>query len=173
MLSEARANANDGLLFIDVLGIDAELGTRFDDSRSGYEGYTTGYNRTLIGERVHDLLTAVSYARSLPGVERVHLAGLDRAGPWASLAAVLCTEKLSSLCTNRSWNFSELNDARHRDFLPSALRLGGLDGITAACAPLKVEFTDEAQLSPMMRAAWAAAGAPAPKTAQRGSNRRP
>ncbi|MDE0892717.1 MAG: hypothetical protein OSB14_11095, partial [Planctomycetota bacterium] len=172
MLSEARANANDGLLFIDVLGINDELGTRFDDSRSGYEGYTTGYNRTLIGERVHDILTAVAYATSLPEVQKVHLAGLDRAGPWASLAAALCADELASLSTNRSWSFYELSDARHPDFLPSALRLGGLEGITAACAPLRVEFTDEAQLSPLIHAAWAAAGAPAPKTTSRVSNNR-
>ena len=172
MLSEARANANDGLLLIDVLGINAELGTRFDDSRSGYEGYTTGYNRTLLGERVHDILTAVAYANSIAETKEVHLAGLDRGGPWASLAAVLCAEELASLSTNRSWGFDELSDARHPDFLPSALRLGGLDGIIAACAPLKVEFTDSAQLPPLIRAAWAAAGAHSPKTTLRGSNKR-
>jgi len=163
---EARASASDALLLIDVLGVGGSLGPRFDDSRSGYEGYTTGYNRALVAERVHDLLTAIAYARELAGAGRVHLAGLDRAGPWAILAAALSEDSLSSLVANRSWDFHELVDARHPDFLPGALRLGGLTGVTTACAPLQVEFTDDAPIRPEVRAAWVVAGARPPRVAR-------
>ncbi len=166
MRREARASATDALLLVDALGVGASLGARFDDSRSGYEGYTTGYNRALIAERVHDLLTAVVYARDLPRATSVHLAGLDRAGPWAILAAAISEGALSSLVANRSWSFEELTDARHRDFLPGALRLGGMRGITAACAPLPLELTDPAPLSSEVASAWIAAGAEPPLVAR-------
>ena len=113
-----------------------------------------------------DLLTAVVWARDLAGVTEVHLAGLDRAGPWAVLTAAISEEALSSLVANRSWTFEELSDARHPDFLPGALRLGGMRGITAACAPLSLEFTDPAPLSPEVETAWLAAGAKAPRVAR-------
>ena len=164
---EARASTTDALLFVDALGVGAPLGTRFDDSRSGYEGYTTGYNRALIAERVHDLLTAIVYARDLSKATSVHLAGLDRAGPWAVIAAALSEETLSSLAANRSWTFEELTDARHPDFLPGALRLGGMTGITAACAPLQIEFTDSAPIDPELRTAWVAIDARPPLVAHR------
>jgi len=165
MRQEARASATEALLLIDALGVGASLGTRFDDSRSGYEGYTTGYNRALIAERVHDLLTAIAWARDLPEVTSVHLAGLDRAGPWAVLSAAISEGALSSLVANRSWTFEELTDARHPDFLPGALRLGGMRGITAACAPLSLELTDPKPLSSELTEAWLAAGAKPPRVA--------
>ena len=163
MKSEVSADINEALLLVDVLGVKGPFKARFDDSRSGYEGYTTGYNRSLIGERVHDLLTAISFASSLSEVDEVHLAGTGRAGPWAILTAALCADELASLQTERAWKFHELNDARHQDFLPSALRLGGLEGIIAALAPLPITFSDDAPLSPFIRSAWSASGAPAPK----------
>lgn len=159
---EARASATDALLLVDVLGVDGSLGPRFDDSRSGYEGYTTGYNRALIAERVHDLLTAIAHAHGAARSDRVHLVGLDRAGPWTILAAALAEDSLSSLVANRSWSFHELDDARHPDFLPGALRLRGMTGITAACAPLPIEFTDSAPIDPELRAAWVAVDARPP-----------
>jgi len=162
----ARASAGEALLLVDALGVSEALGPRFDDSRSGYQGYTTGYNRALIAERVHDLLTAIAHARSRAGKGRVHLVGLDRAGPWAVLAAALSKDSLASLVANRSWEFAELRDARHPDFLPGALRLGDMTGITAACAPLGIEFTDSRPISFVLHDAWEAAGAPPPRVAR-------
>ncbi|MCH2107087.1 MAG: hypothetical protein MK291_10640, partial [Planctomycetes bacterium] len=166
MRERARADATEALLLIDCLGVGAEEGARFDDSRSGYEGYTTGYNRALVAERAHDLLTAVAFAGELPGAKSVHLAGLDRAGPWAVLAAALSEGALTSLVANRSWSFKELQDPRHPDFLPGALRVGGMPGITAACAPLQVELTDPAPLDPLVTSAWRAARATPPRVAR-------
>jgi len=162
---DARASAGEALLLVDVLGVGGSLGPRFDDSRSGYEGYTTGYNRALIAERVHDILTAVVYAHDRAGTEKVHLAGLERAGPWAVMAAALSEGAVSSLVANRSWSFDEFSSARHPDFLPGVLRIDGMQGIAAACAPLEIEFTDSAPLCPEVRSAWVAAGAPLPRVA--------
>jgi cephalosporin-C deacetylase-like acetyl esterase len=166
LLRDAHANNGDALLFVDVLGVDGSLGARFDDSRSGYEGYTTGYNRSLIAERVHDLLTAIAHARGRVESGQVHLVGLSRAGPWAILAAALSKDSLASLVANRSWEFADLRDARHPDFLPGALRLGDMTGISAACAPLKIKFTDSRPISSLLNDAWTAAGVPPPRVAR-------
>ncbi len=45
------------------------------------------YNRTNLQERVQDILTAVAYLRTRPGVQTVALAGQGQAGLWALLAA--------------------------------------------------------------------------------------
>jgi hypothetical protein len=161
----SRAHPRDALLLIDTLGVDSPLGPRFDDARSGYEGYTTCYNRSLIAERVHDILTAIAYAHQRSTSHSVHLVGLDRAGPWAILAAALAPDALASLTTNRSWDFTDLHDARHPDFLPGALRLGGMTGITTACAPLAIEFTEDKPITQELQAAWLAAGVELPSVA--------
>src|SRR5262249_16739962 len=57
-----------------------------------YSGYTFCYNRSLLAQRVHDILTAVAYARG--EAKQVHLMGLDKAGPWVVLARALCGDKV-------------------------------------------------------------------------------
>jgi dienelactone hydrolase len=45
------------------------------------------YNRTNLQERVQDILTAIAYLRTRPGVQQVGLVGQGEAGLWALLAA--------------------------------------------------------------------------------------
>jgi dienelactone hydrolase len=59
---------------------DAELPITKHQKQSGYAGYTTCYNRPLLANRVHDILTAVSFARGPLKSKRVHMLGLERAG---------------------------------------------------------------------------------------------
>ena len=39
----------------------------------GYAGYTYGYNRPLLAQRVHDVLTAVAHAKGHEKAKQVHL----------------------------------------------------------------------------------------------------
>jgi len=55
-----------------------------------FAGYTFGYNRPLVSERVADILTAVAYARGLKDTKQIHLVGVGKAGPWVLLARGLC-----------------------------------------------------------------------------------
>jgi hypothetical protein len=69
------------------------------EKNTRYAGYTYGYNRSLLASRVHDILTAVAYARDTMKAKKVHLVGIDRAGPWVVLARALCGDAaLSALC---------------------------------------------------------------------------
>jgi dienelactone hydrolase len=100
-----------------------------------YAGFTWGYNRTLLAERVHDALTAVAYARGLSGVRAVHLAGLGRAGPWALLARALAGGALERTLVEWSWSFAGIRSLEDQDFLPGALRYGDLETFAGLCAP--------------------------------------
>ena len=53
---------------------------------AGYAGYTYGYNQPLFSQRVHDILSAVGYARNCLKARKVHLVGLDGAGHWVLAA---------------------------------------------------------------------------------------
>jgi dienelactone hydrolase len=76
-----------------VLLLDAFLtGERADAAveaarRPPFGKYFSTYNRTDLQERVQDLLTACAYLRSRRDVRSVTLAGLEKAGLWALLAA--------------------------------------------------------------------------------------
>jgi len=136
-----------------------------DARRHGsYVGYTWGYNRTLIGNRVHDLLTAVAFAGSLDGIEAVRLAGAERAAVWVALASALAgggVERTVVALGEAPPAFSASLGVDDPDFLPGALRYGGLPYFLALCAPreLRVVLPPEADLDAVVRAAYEAAGA--------------
>ncbi len=49
-------------------------------------GFTFGYNRSLLANRVHDILTAVAFVKGHEKTKTVDLLGIDKAGPWVLLA---------------------------------------------------------------------------------------
>ena len=51
-----------------------------------YACYTYGYNYPLAAERVHDILSAISFIRHSLKAEKVDLVGLSGAGHWVALA---------------------------------------------------------------------------------------
>src|SRR6185295_14704493 len=53
-----------------VPGGDGAEGTR--PVNNDFPGYTFGYNRTVLAERVHDILTLVAYAREVKQSKFVH-----------------------------------------------------------------------------------------------------
>ena len=55
-------------------------------SNPPYAAFTLGYNRSLVANRVHDLLSVISLARGWEGAKSVRLVGFGEAGPWALLA---------------------------------------------------------------------------------------
>jgi outer membrane protein assembly factor BamB/dienelactone hydrolase len=119
-----------------------------------YAGYTFGYNRPLLAERVHDILTAVGYARDLPGTKRVRLVGLGKAGPWAILARALAMGAVERAYAEvGSFRFEEVKETSDEMMLPGALKYGGLPSFAAlgaphdlwaVAAPGRLDFTREA-----------------------------
>ena len=66
----------------------------------GFAGFTYGYNRPVFANRVHDILTAVAFARDVLKAKTIHLVGWEGAGPWSLLpvhyAATLLSEQPST-----------------------------------------------------------------------------
>ena len=128
-----------------------------------YAGYTFGYNRPLLAERVHDILTAVVYAHHLPGVEHVHLLGEGKAGPWVLLARPLCGDTAvdRTAADANGFRFEKVRRVTDEMMLPGGVKYGGLYALAALAAPgeLYVHNHHGTGSGPWLKGAYAAVGA--------------
>jgi dienelactone hydrolase len=100
-----------------------------------YAGFTFGYNRALVAERVHDILTAVAFAKNYENVRTVHLAGFDKAGPWVLLARGLCGDAVSRTAADlNDFHFDKVQTSGDEMMLPGGLKYG-LSALAALAAP--------------------------------------
>jgi hypothetical protein len=101
-----------------------------------YAGFTFAYNRTLLAQRVHDILTAVAYARDLSKTKTVHLVGFEKAGPWVLLARGLCGDAVKRTAADfHGFRFDKVRTTTDEIMLPGALKYGGLPALAALAAP--------------------------------------
>lgn len=121
----------------------------------GFPGYTFGYNRPLISERVRDIVTALVASRKHPLVKKVHIVGSGEGGAWALLARALVGDTVDRCVVDLGgFSFSKITEATNPNLLPGALRYGGLGGLAslAAPAPLTLSGTGEipaAEMAPL------------------------
>lgn len=130
-------------------------------SSLAYAGYFYGYNRALVAERVHDILTAVAYARGHEKTKTLHLVGFEAAGPWVLLARGLCGDAIARTAADvNGFSFDSVKDFDDEMMLPGALRYGGLLGLAAASAPAEL-YLHNAGAAPgaHLKAAYEVAGA--------------
>jgi dienelactone hydrolase len=141
---------------------EAEMPITKHQKSTGYAGYTTCYNRPLLSNRVHDILTAVAYARGPMKAKRVHLLGLERAGPWVVLARALCGDKVERTAADLDqFRFERILSNADEMMLPGALKYGGLPALSALCAPgeLFLHNTTGTGTDRWLRSAYSAADA--------------
>jgi dienelactone hydrolase len=107
-----------------------------------YAGFTFGYNRSLLANRVHDILTAVAAMRhqkatkGLPSIERIHLVGWEKAGPWVLLARPLCENAVARTAVDcDQFRFDKVRTTNDEMMLPGAIKYGGMSAFGALCAP--------------------------------------
>lgn len=125
---------NAAILAVDVLGTGAFAGAPPMPINKNYAGYTFGYNRSLLANRVHDILTAVAMAKKLG--KTVHLVGFGRAGPWVALARGLCGEAVARTAADfNNFRFGNILSMNDEMMLPGALKYGGLPALAALAAP--------------------------------------
>jgi len=123
------------VLAVDVFGA-GELTTRAPAVNAQYAGYTFGYNRPLVAERVHDILTAIAFAKSHPQTRRVHLVGWESAGPWVVMARALAGDAVSRCAADMNgFRFDSVRTNDDPMMLPGALKYGGMGAFAAMCAP--------------------------------------
>jgi dienelactone hydrolase len=102
----------------------------------GYAGYYYGYNRPLLANRVHDILTAVAMAKGHEKTEKVHLVGFEKAGPWVLLARGLCGDAVARTGADfDGFRFEKVRAPYDEMMLPGAVKYGGLPAFAALAAP--------------------------------------
>jgi hypothetical protein len=113
-----------------------------------FAGYTYGYNRPLIAERVRDILTLATATRKSPDTRTLHLVGSHAAGPWVLLARSRLGDQVARTQVDlRDFSFGALRRTDDPDFLPGALKFGGVGGLLAAAGPVTVEIVNAGEAS--------------------------
>jgi len=151
------------ILAVDVFGVGELTPAKPIGVDKNFSGFTYGYNRTLLGQRVHDILTAVAYARGHDKTKVVHLVGWDKAGPWVLLARGLCGDAvLRTAADAAGFRFDTIKDTSDEMMLPGATKYGGLQALAALAAPAPMSVFNVANedkdgwLEPVYRTAGAA-----------------
>jgi dienelactone hydrolase/pimeloyl-ACP methyl ester carboxylesterase len=117
----------------DVLGVgELALPNGFAVSET-YAGFTYGYNRGLLANRVHDVLTTVGFSRFM-GAKTVHLVGWGEFGPVAVLAKAAVGDGVTKLAADlNGFDFAKITDPADPMMLPGALKYGGLTAYLGLC----------------------------------------
>ena len=138
LVPEARKvlDRKAALLAVDVFETGELKGDKRMAVDKNYAGYTFGYNRPLLANRVHDVLTAVAFAKSREKTKKVHLVGFGAAGPWVLLARGLCGEVVERTAADvNGFRFEKVRQVDDEMMLPGALKYGGLPALAALAAP--------------------------------------
>lgn len=99
-----------------------------------FAGYTYGYNRTVLANRVRDTLTTLAYARRLNGERPAELLALGDAAVWALLARLLAGEAVSRAVLDlNGFDFDQVKRPDDAMMLPGALKYGGIHGFLPLC----------------------------------------
>ncbi len=129
---------------------------------ANFAGYTFGYNRPLLANRVHDILTAVEFARQR-GYRKIHLVGWEKAGPWVVLARALCGDVFGRTAADvNQFRFEQVKATNDPMMLPGALKYGGLSAFAALAAPgeLFLHNASNSGAEEVVRVAYKTAAAP-------------
>jgi hypothetical protein len=106
--------------------------------------YTFGYNHSLFAQRVHDVLTGLSFARTTNPKGRLFLVGLDGAGPWAAAALGVAQDAVVAAAIHTGgFRFGAVTELHSPDFLPGGAKYGDLPGMIAVGMPPKLALAGE------------------------------
>lgn len=107
--------------------------------------YTFGYNHTLFARRVHDVLTAITFACAQnPVRSEVGLIGIEGSGHWASAARAQASEAVTKAAINTAgFRFGHVLDIHSPDFLPGGAKYHDLPGMLAVAAPAQLWLAGE------------------------------
>ena len=136
LVPEAQAilDHKSAILAIDVFGT-GELAAK-PAVNAQYAGFTFGYNRPLVAERVHDILTAIATAKCHPQVRTIHLIGWESAGPWVVMARALAGDAVTRTAADLDgFRFDTIKSNADPMMLPGAVKYGGMAAFAALCAP--------------------------------------
>ncbi len=117
-------------------GQDLEQARTVNNPRE-FAGFTLGYNHPLVAQRVHDVLTLVSFCRNYRDQpQSVHLLGLGEVAPVVAAAAGLAGEAVTKVAIGTDgFRFASITDIRDPKLWPGAVKYGDVPGLLSLCAP--------------------------------------
>jgi dienelactone hydrolase len=132
-------DAGFAVVSCDCLGTGSRKLTKPKAVSAVYAGFTWGYNRPLVAERVHDILTLTTFATTMLKPKLLHMVGWGAAGPWTGLARVLLGDAITRCAFDMNqFTFANITDMNDAMMLPGALKYGDLVGLLQAMAPAAV-----------------------------------
>lgn len=114
--------------------------------------YTFGYNHTLFAQRVHDVLSVLSFVVHHDyEPKEVVLVGLDGAGHWAAAARAQARDAVDiAIIDTGGFRFGKVDAIHSPDFLPGGAKYDDILGMLAVATPdptwLAGESADSAEL---------------------------
>jgi dienelactone hydrolase len=149
------------ILAIDAFGTGELTSDKAPGVNAKYAGYTFGYNRPILAQRVHDVLTAVAYAKGHEKTKIVHLVGWEKAGTWATLARGICGDAVQRTAVNcDNLRFADVHTTADEAMLPGAVKYGDLPAFLALAAPHELYIHNHGTGSyDCLKAAYSAAAA--------------
>ena len=121
-------------------------------------GYTLGYNHSLFAQRVHDILTLVSFSQNYQTKpEQIHLVGVNGGGIFAAAAGAQTRGSIASLAVDtQGYRFESITDIRDVNLFPGAVKYGDVPALLALNAPARIFIAGEPNEStPALAAPWA------------------
>lgn len=110
-----------------------------------FVGYTLGYNHPLFAQRVHDVLTLISFCRfSKYEPTGVHLIGLGKvAGPIVAAAAHQAGKAVDKIAiATDNFRFGAITDAYDPMLFPGAVKYGDVPALLGLLAPHRLWLSE-------------------------------
>jgi hypothetical protein len=99
-----------------------------------YAAYTLGYERSVIANRVHDLLTALGTAQAMSKDGSVKVIAFKDSGPAALLACAIASHHVSRAAIDlNQFDFDQITSDSDPMLLPGGLKYGGILGFVPLC----------------------------------------
>ncbi len=124
-----------------------------------FAGFTYGYNHPLFAQRVHDILTLISFARGNDhGATKFHLVGLNGAGLWVAAAKAIAGPAIDRTAIDTAgFRFASLTEFDDPQFLPGAVKYGDVPALLALSAGSDLWLSGEKEMPKLLRASSVAA----------------
>ncbi len=166
LLAQGFAVASADLLYQGEFLEDGKPLTKYRTVKNPREfaGYTLGYNHPLFSQRVHDVMTLISFMQHYKQKPaKIHLAGLGWSGVIAAAACAQTNGAVASLAVStRGVRFGSITEILDVNLLPGAVKYGDVPAVLALCAPTKLWVSGEGgQVPALAAAAYKAANASA------------
>lgn len=100
-----------------------------------YGAFYYGYNRGVLANQVHDLLTEIAFVRGWTKVRQIDLVAFGATGPAALLARGLAGDAITfSDIDLNGFDFNQVKESLDPMMLPGALKYGGIYGFVPLCS---------------------------------------